>query len=232
VIADDCTSESLWPTIGLTDDQTSLVCTSSVPDPLDDQFAQDGAPIESAPFDVTSSVAALLSNVDIDGALRDQCGGQVGDALLVCDPDLKAPDGATPIVVSTHLAQPLDLTQLTAFGLVVRYDATTPGRAVIDGFPLLISQGGHVQYLSPVEKNGTYEVPVYADFRTNGGAFSNNMELIGPDWFAFVIFDAAQYERPWVCQVGVDRPTCDIPVAQPGTDWTDVATWLTTVNGE
>jgi hypothetical protein len=221
--------------LGIADEAPPNSCfgdgANQVTDPIGDQFAQDGAPI-LAPLsdikDIDFATSFRITNSQIDEELRQQCGTTTADDVQVlCNKD-KSPDAdAVPTVTFNHLVGMTEEELLYLLGIYERYDDTTPGRQPPPGFPLYIGNGAHALFTAPVETNGSYDPLVYTDFRTNSGAYSTHIQLVGPDWFAFINYDNPLYVRPYVCQSGVDHPACDTPVApQTAEGFQSVDEWM------
>jgi hypothetical protein len=207
---------------------------AAVEDPIGDRFAQDGLPPptldERGDMGFAGAIQRYVDSYDFFGEVQ-RCAVDptvIEDFFKVlCNDDQVPPAEAIPIVTYVHLARPLDPSQQYTFGLYVRYDETTPGREAPDGFPLSIGNGAHVLYAAQLNVKGGYDPPTVSDFRSNTGAYSNHIQLLGPDWFAFITFDDAPYVRPFVCQIVGDRSACDVPYSpQTAEEMQDIDLYL------
>ena len=189
-------------------------------DPPSDQFAQDA---------LVPGLADLFNDIDDDFlvSLKNQASWSAWDmrnemcianleaAVQVLCGDKVPPPDAVATVSWVHLAASQSSDGLYSMGLNVRYDSS-PGRAAPVELPLLVSQNAQRLYTSAAANDGTFEPPVFTDFRTNSGALSDHVQLVGPDWFAFITFDDGVSFLPWICQFdtagqGNEHQACDIP---------------------
>jgi hypothetical protein len=212
-------------------DTCYATAATQVVDASGDQFAQDGLPLKTLLgqiLDVDFATAIDIEISKIEDDLRAKCATNIANGiLLLCNSDKKPAAGAVATLTFVHFAAALPTDQHAVFGLYTRYDDSTPGRQPPDGFPLYIGSNAHALFDAPIETDGSFDPPVFADFRNNTGAYSTHFQFIGPDWFAFVTYDNPLYVRPYACQAAVDHPGCDTPVAPQTADgFKSMDAWL------
>ena len=187
-----------------------------------DQFAQDGLrPGLAAVYnDISGSYVVELKNRAGSSASdlrRKACGAATPGVQVLCGSVLPSTD-ATATVSWVRLAAPQPAGALFSLGLNIRYDDPAPGREATTDLPLLVTQDAHRLYTSPSTTEGTFDPPAFSDFRTNSGAYSDHVQIIAADWFAFITFDDGTGYLPWICQFdtvgqGNEHQACDIPAS-------------------